>query len=430
MKKIFALIITVVLMMSVCITAAAATPTVAISGNSSVTAGSNITFTATLSGCDNATSLGVSVTYDDKFEFVSGEMLKTNGISKFDNNTEKGTFGSTSGATDLNGNIAKITLKAKSADANEQKVNITIIVKNGSNEICNKTATKSVKINCATHSYGAYTKVNDSTHSRTCSVCGNVETKNHTWNNGTVTKNASCKEAGNKKYTCTVCNAEKNETIAKTNNHKFSSWTVTKKQDCENKGTESHTCSVCNKTETRDIKADGHKFSNPTVTKEPTCTEKGEESGKCSVCGKTTTNTIKAKGHKYGKWEVTKAATCTAKGEQKRECSVCKNVETKEIKKAEHDFENPVIIKEPTETETGLKEGKCKVCGETTQEIIPCIEPEKPVEDENTSVDTDTDTDNNDTDEPQNIIWIVFAVVGALVVIAVIVILIIKKKKV
>ena len=64
------------------------------------------------------------------------------------------------------------------------------------------------------HSYGAWTKLNDTQHQR---VCANdpthVEKANHTWNGGTVTKPATCKATGVKTFTCTVCSATKTETI-------------------------------------------------------------------------------------------------------------------------------------------------------------------------------------------------------------------------
>ena len=269
-----------------------------------------------------------------------------------------------------------------------------------------------VSVTCKSHHFGSYTKVNDNQHSRTCSACGHVETTNHSWNGGTVTKQATCKESGTKEYTCTACGAKKTETVAKTNSHSWGGYTVTKQPTCTAAGVQTRTCSVCGKTESQTVNATGHKFgawaqskaptctekgeekrscsacghaetraidalghsfSHPTVTKEPTCTETGVETGKCSRCGQTTTNTLKAKGHKFGAWADTKAATCTEGGTQERKCSVCDATESRSTKALGHDFENPTIVKEATISSTGLKEGKCKRCGETTSEVIPCM---------------------------------------------------------
>jgi hypothetical protein len=78
---------------------------------------------------------------------------------------------------------------------------------------CGATKTETIA-KTTTHSFGAWTKLNDTQHQRTC-ACGEKQTENHTWDSGTVTKPASYTETGVRTYTCTVCNATKTETIAK-----------------------------------------------------------------------------------------------------------------------------------------------------------------------------------------------------------------------
>ena len=370
MKKIISLFVTMILMLSVCITVGAAGSSTIV-GNSSATVGSNIEFTVNVSGCGDATSIAVAVSHSDDFELVSGEWIKSGSLKTFDVSNKKGALGGLS-SPDVNGNLFKLVLKAKTASANAQSVSVNVIAKNGSAEIMNVTPSKSVKIDCATHTYGAYSEVNGSEHKHTCTVCGHTEAVNHTWDSGTVTKQANCKEDGNKKYTCTACKAEKTETIAKTTAHTFGKWSQAKAPTCTEKGQESRTCSICGEVETRDSEALGHTFSNPTVTKQPTCTETGIESGKCTRCGAETTNVLKATGHNFGAWKNDKSAACTEGGTQKRICSKCGAEETRNTAPLGHDFENPTIVKEATISTTGLKEGKCKRCGETTSEVIPC----------------------------------------------------------
>ena len=313
-----------------------------------------------------------------------------------------------------NGKIATLTFKIKNTAApGDKKVTVSFTESRDANGGKNtfSDATANITVACASHTYGAYTKLNDSQHQRTCSACGYVETSGHTWNGGTVVKAATCKESGTKEYACTACGAKKMETVVKTNVHIWGDWHITKQPSCTAPGTTTKTCSVCGKTEnqtvnatghsmggwtqtkaptctekgeeqrscgkcgyqeTKAVDALGHSFSNPTVTKEPTCTETGVETGKCSRCGQTTTNTLKAKGHKFGAWADSKAATCTEGGTQERKCSACGSAESRTTKALGHDFENPTIVKEATISSTGLKEGKCKRCGETTSEVIPC----------------------------------------------------------
>ena len=415
MKKIVSLIVSVILLFSVCITTSAAGSS-ALNGSASVTVGSNIEFTVSVSGCGNASSIAVDISHSDNFELVSGTWLKTGSITKFDTATKKGALGGLS-SPDVNGNIFKVVLKANAASANNQTVSVNVIARNGSTEIMNVTPSKSVKINCATHSYGNYSKKDNSNHTRTCSACGNIETKAHTWNGGSVTKTANCKEAGTKTFTCTAtgCGATKTETIAKTNNHTFGSWSQTKAPKCAEKGQESRTCSTCKKVETRDIKATGHslsgwkqtkapaceakgeqtrscskcsyketkainalghKFSNATVTKAPTCTATGIETGKCTVCNKETTNTIPATGHKMGESVVTKEPTCTEEGKKEGTCTVCGTKAEEKVAAKGHTFGEAVVTKEATETEEGLKTKTCSACGETEEEVIPVLAPQ------------------------------------------------------
>lgn len=394
-------------MLSVAIPASAAGVSVSLSGNAAVTAGGSVTYTVNLSGAQKCTGGSVAITVGEKLEVTSGEFLKSGAtLDNFDTAKKKGAIAFKDNV-DLNGSFFRFTVKAKEAAKEEQTVSVTVTLADGTSG----SGSKAVKITCASHTYGNYTNVNASTHKRVCSACGFEETKNHTWNGGTVTKQASCKESGTKHFTCTACGAAKDETIAKTNSHSWGGYKVTKNPTCTTPGTQTRTCSVCGKTETQQInatghsmgawaqskaptctaageekrscskcshsetralKALGHSFSHPTVTKEPTCTETGTETGKCSRCGQEASNSIKATGHKFGAWENVKEATCKEGGTQKRVCSKCKAEETKATEALGHDFENPTIVKAATISETGLKEGKCKRCGETTSEVIPC----------------------------------------------------------
>ena len=370
MKKIICLIINIVLVLSFCMTSNAA-GTATLNGNTSVTVGSNIEFTVNVSGCSDVSSIAVAVTMGDGFEIVSGTWLKSGGLKTFDTSKLKGSLGLLE-TPDVNGNLFKLVLKANTASANAKSVSVNVIAKNGSNEIMNVTASKSVRIYCATHSYGSYIQKDNSNHVRTCSDCGNVETKAHTWNAGTVTESANCKKTGNMKYTCTVCNATKNETIPTTNNHTYGSWSQIKKATCTDKGEEKRICSTCSKAETRDINATGHKMGSWSQSKAPSCKATGTEQRKCTISGCTHTETrnVAATGHSLGNWKTTKEATCTEKGEQTRSCSKCNHEETKAIAALGHKFTNPTITKQPTCTESGIESGKCTRCNKETTNTI------------------------------------------------------------
>ena len=147
----------------------------------------------------------------------------------------------------------------------------------------------------------------------------------HKWDEGVVTKKATCTEAGEKTYTCTVCNATRTEKIEAIG-HKYSTeWTIDKEATCTESGSKSHHCTVCDaKTEETEIKATGHRWDEGVVTKEATCTEAGEKTYTCTVCKETKTEKIDAAGHKYStEWTIDKEATYTEPGSKSHHCTVC-----------------------------------------------------------------------------------------------------------
>jgi hypothetical protein len=87
--------------------------------------------------------------------------------------------------------------------------------------------------------------VDENSHSHTCKVCGKQETTAHTWDDGTVTKNATCLETGEMLRTCKGkgCGATKNQEIPLAP-HTYSDW---KKVD---DSTHTHACTLCGEAET------------------------------------------------------------------------------------------------------------------------------------------------------------------------------------
>lgn len=138
----------------------------------------------------------------------------------------------------------------------------------------------------------------------------------HSWDEGKVTKEATCTEAGEKTYTCD-----------------------------------------CGETKTEEIPALGHDYDEGKVTKEATCTEAGEKTYTCKHdSSHTKTEEIPALGHDYDEGKVTKEATCTEKGEKTFTCKHdSTHTRTEEIEALGHDYAH----------------GRCKRC----DEIDPSFKP-------------------------------------------------------
>ena len=198
----------------------------------------------------------------------------------------------------------------------------------------------------------------------------------HVFGEWTVTKAATCTEAGVSTRTCTVCGAEETLTVPALG-HKFGEWTETKAATCTEAGVSTRTCTVCGEAkETKDIPALGHKFGEWTETKAATCTEAGVSTRTCTVCGEAKeTKDIPALGHKFGEWTETKAATCTEPGVSTRTCTVCGEAkETKDIPALGHKFGEWTETKAATCTEPGVSTRTCTVCGEAKEtKDIPAL---------------------------------------------------------
>ena len=109
--------------------------------------------------------------------------------------------------------------------------------------------------------------------------------KEHVWNDGEISKDSTCTEAGLKIYTCKVCGETKKETI-NVLEHTWDEGKVTKEATCDTDGEILYTCKECNTTKTEVIKAHGHSYSEEwTVDKKATCEEAGSKSHHCTAEG-------------------------------------------------------------------------------------------------------------------------------------------------
>ena len=213
-----------------------------------------------------------------------------------------------------------------------------------------------------------------------CSVCGTVlkaqtttAALGHSWDNGKVTKAATCTTAGTKTYTCTRCKKTRTETIAATGHKAVKDVAVA--ATCETAGkTEGSHCSVCNtviKAQTTTA-ALGHSWDGGKVTKAATCTTAGTKTYTCTRCKKTRTETIAATGHKEVK-DAAIAATCEKTGKTEgSHCSVCNTVIKAQTTVAAlgHSWDGGKVTKAATCTTAGTKTYTCTHCKKTRTETI------------------------------------------------------------
>lgn len=102
----------------------------------------------------------------------------------------------------------------------------------------------------------------------------------HSFDSGTVTRQASCTQKGIKTYTCTVCGGAKQEAFS--GSHKWDNGKVTA-ASCTVSGKTVYTCTVCNNTKEEPITATGHKWDSGTTNADTTVTYT------CTTCSATKT---------------------------------------------------------------------------------------------------------------------------------------------
>lgn len=159
----------------------------------------------------------------------------------------------------------------------------------------------------------------------------------HSFGDWTVTTPATCTTDGVETRTCSVCGAVETQVIEATG-HRFGAWTVAKEATCLETGLSTRICPDCDTVETLTIDAKIHQFGEWIVSTPATCTEDGTESRICSLCDTEDTRTINALGHDFGEWTVAKAATCTTDGESVSHCKRegCNETQTMVIKALGH----------------------------------------------------------------------------------------------
>lgn len=105
----------------------------------------------------------------------------------------------------------------------------------------------------------------------------------HTFSDWTVTTPATCTADGVEKRTCTVCGEEETRKTAKTD-HSLTH--VEEKSTCTVAGVSYDICGECSATFNYTVlPLSAHSFSAWATTKKPTDSEAGEETRTCTVCG-------------------------------------------------------------------------------------------------------------------------------------------------
>ncbi|MBO5746754.1 MAG: hypothetical protein J6S13_06650 [Clostridia bacterium] len=417
MKRVFAIFICILLLVSVCTTAFAAGNSISLRPTkTAVTSGDSFTVLVVLNGEEPFQSFGLKLKYDSNdFELVKGNwLLQGSLLSDFDEEKNNAAIGYKKAAV-KNGDAFEFTLKVKSGVAGKtSKIEVVPVMKKDSDNVAITGASVDITIG------------------------GGVDTSHtHSFGEWEITKEPICDENGEKIRGCSGCTEYEKEVIPYTGHSYSNEWTVDEPATCTEFGVKSHHCSKCDaKKDITHISALGHKWSEWVVETEATVDKVGKKVRSCQNEGCVQKEyaeiaRLSADGHthSFGEWSVSTKATCEDSGEQVRTCSICKEQEKMDIASIGHAYGEWVVKVAPTNTADGLLESKCSNCSATKTEVIPKLLP-----DESAPQGTDNDPTSSDTDAPKgdknSVNPIVWVAIGAFVVIvAGVVVLVVKNRK-
>ena len=199
--------------------------------------------------------------------------------------------------------------------------------------------------------------------------------KGHHWDNGTVIKEPTCTESGEKIYHCTDedCNESYTETI-KATGHQHTKLIRKKEAACEEEGYSGDTyCEDCKQIikAGKTISPTGHTWNDGTLKTASTCESEGIKEYKCKTCGKTKEESVAPTGHINTEIRNKRTATCESEGYTGDTYCITCNKKLKDgqtIPKTDHNW----TIKEiPATCESdGSRTYICDTCKETKAQSI------------------------------------------------------------
>ncbi len=209
-----------------------------------------------------------------------------------------------------------------------------------------------------------------------------IETHTHSWDEGTVTREATYDSEGEITYTCTGCDETRTETIPMLvcSSHCWDNGTVTTSPTYQSTGVRTYTCVNCGETRTETIPmlvCSSHCWDNGIVTTAATYHSAGVRTYTCTNCGETRTETIPlliCTDHHWDNGKVTAAATYHSAGVRTYTCTNCGQTRTETIPQlicTEHSWDNGTVTTAATYHSAGVRTYTCRNCGETRTETIP-----------------------------------------------------------
>lgn len=195
----------------------------------------------------------------------------------------------------------------------------------------------------------------------------------HVWDNGTVTKQATCTTRGEITYNCTKCDETKVEGTGFGHNYE----TVVTDPTCVKDGYSTYTCTNCGYVTTDNfVEATGHTYAKTTT--QATCTLDGYNVYTCECGEEYREVTERAKGHTAdnANWTVSgedlrQGETCEYLRTEITNCKDCEEPVTKSYTVQKHEY-SVAITTAATCTTAGVKTFTCS-CGDSYTEAYEAV---------------------------------------------------------
>ena len=192
----------------------------------------------------------------------------------------------------------------------------------------------------------------------------------HNYDEGMVTKEATCTEAGEITYTCIDCQNIMIEPIEATGHNWSEEWIVDTEPTCTTVGAKSHHCTICDEiTDVTEVDIIPHIYDGGKVIESNSCTADGKTKYTCIECGYIDEPIVPATGHKY--IDTIVDPECDAKGYVLHNCENCGDSYKSDFTDTvEHEYVE-TILNPVSCTANGLLQKKCSLCEDAVTEVIP-----------------------------------------------------------
>lgn len=291
MKRILSFLVVSILAVLMSVNVFAADATVYITpASSTVAPGGTITFTISISGTYDGYSIDIPKSGNG---YSVLNVLSTANGTNADDLGDRWCVSIMPGQDIVNSNatsIATVTVSVSSTASGSIQLTLSeVIVANNFGDMADfslsngSVTVQSQSSTQHTHSSSKW-EINEEMHWHKCTCGENYDYANHSYDDGLVTKSATCTQKGELVYTCTVC--EYKSVLTLEASHTAGEWETLQESTCTEQGKEQRKCKICGQViEERATEKLSHNFGEWNVAKEPTTNERGVEERLCSSCG-------------------------------------------------------------------------------------------------------------------------------------------------